>query len=231
MIGVKFNEMHSLDDLGIILKKKVISAPDVQTNFLTIPQRDGLVDLTESLTGLVKYYNRNIDMQFALVDEFDNYTERFSEIENYLHGQKMKLIFDDDTDNYFLGRLTVTASQTDKMLGIINISANCEPYKYDLYSSDEMWWWDTFDFVDGVINEFIDVQVSGTETITLVAKRQITYPTISTDSAMTVEFDGVEYDLLVGENKMYDILLPEGENTLTFRGNGTITIRYRGGSL
>ena len=30
--------------------------------------------------------------------------------------------------------------------------------------------WDPFDFEEGVINEFIDVVVNGTETITLLAK-------------------------------------------------------------
>lgn len=231
MIGVKFNEKHSLDDLGMYLKRKVISAPEIQTNFISVPQRDGKIDLSESLTGLVKYYNRTIDMQFVFHDEFDNYQTKFSEIENYLHGKRMKLIFDDDIDNFYIGRLTVTTSETDKMLGVINISAECEPYKYDLTSSDELWLWDSFDFEDGIINEFIDVEVDGTETIELIAKRQVTYPTIASDSAMTVEFDGVEYSLSVGENKMYDILLPEGENELIFRGHGTVTIRYRGGSL
>ena len=231
MYGVTFNDMHSLNDLGMIMKKKVVHAPEVQTNYVAVPQRDGKIDLSESLTGQVKYYNRNIDFEFTLVDEYANYQTRFSEIENLLHGRKMKIIFDDDIDNFFLGRLSVTASETQKTLGIINISAECEPYKYDLVGSDELWLWDSFDFEDGVINEFIDVAVNGTETVTLVAKRQVTYPTISADTPMTVEFDGVVYDLLVGENKMYDILLPEGEDNLIFRGNGVITIRYRGGSL
>lgn len=231
MIGVKFNDMHSYDDLGMYLKRKVISAPEVQTNYVSVPQRDGKIDLSESLTGLVKYYNRKIDLQFVFHDTFTNYQTRFSTIENNLHGKKMKIIFDDDMDNFYVGRLSVNTSETDKSLGKINITAECEPYKYDLTSSDEMWLWDPFDFEDGIINEFIDVPVVGIETVTLLAKRQVTYPTISSDAPMTVEFDGVEYDLLVGENKMYDILLPEGENELTFRGTGTVTIRYRGGSL
>ncbi len=143
----------------------------------------------------------------------------------------MQIIFDDDPDNFYIGRITVERNEVEERLGVITLTAECEPYKYDIIGSDQLWLWDPFDFEEGVINEFIDVPVNGTETVTLLAKRQVTYPTISVNRAMTVEFDGVVYNLLAGENKMYDILLPEGENTLIFRGNGTVTIRYRGGSL
>lgn len=231
MYGVLFNDTHSLNDLGMYLKKKVIHEPDVQTNFVKVPQRDGAIDLTESLTGQVKYNNRLIELEFTLVDRFDSYPTRFSVIANFLHGKKMKIIFDDDNSYFYIGRLTVTASETEKSLGIIKISADCEPYKYDLIGTDEDWLWDPFDFEDGIIQEFVDILIDGTETIGIIAKRQVTYPTIITDTAMKVTFLGVEHDLLVGENKMYDILLTEGENSLIFNGHGTISIRYRGGSL
>lgn len=229
--GVTIGEKHSINDWNLILTRRVISPPEVQTNYIEVPQRDGKIDLTESLTNLVKYFNRNIELDFTFKDDIGNYSTRFSEIQNYCHGKRMQIIFDDDDDNFYIGRIIVEKSEVNEKLGQITIKAECEPYKYDLTSSDEMWLWDPFDFEDGVINEFVDVPVSGTETITLIAKRQVTYPTISVDSPMKVTFDGVQYDLLVGENKMYDILLPEGENELTFNGYGTVTIRYRGGSL
>lgn len=229
--GVKIGEKHSIDDWNLILTRKSISPPEVQTNYIEVPQRDGKIDLSESLTGLVKYYNRVITLEFAFKDNIEEYAVRFSDIQNYCHGKRMQIIFDEDDDNYYIGRIIAESMEVEDKIGHIVIKAECEPYKYDLTSSDEMWLWDSFDFEDGVINEFIDVPVNGTEEMTLVAKRQVTYPTISVDSPMTVEFDGVQYSLEKGENKMYDILLPEGENSLIFRGYGTVTIRYRGGSL
>lgn len=229
--GVKIGEKHSIDDWGLFLTKKVISPPEVQTKFIEVPQRDGKIDLSESLTGLVKYNNCVIELELKFKDEIGNYSTRFSEIKNYCHGKRMQIIFDDDLDNYYIGRIVLDKTEVASKIGVISIKAECEPYKYDLQSSDELWLWDPFDFEDGVINEFVDVPVMGTETITLLAKRQVTYPTISVDSPMTVMFDGIVYNLSVGENKMYDILLPEGVNELTFNGNGTVTIRYRGGSL
>lgn len=229
--GVKIGEKHSIDDWGVFFTKRVISPPVVQTNYIEVPQRDGKIDLSEGLTGLVKYYNREIELELKFKEQIGDYATRFSDILNYCHGKRMQIIFDDDIDNFYIGRINVEKNEVLEKIGVISIKADCEPYKYDLQSSDELWLWDTFDFEDGVINEFVDVPVMGIETINLVAKRQVTYPTISVDSPMKVEFDGISYDLAVGENKMYDILLPEGENELTFRGYGTVTIRYRGGSL
>jgi hypothetical protein len=48
---------------------------------------------------------------------------------------------------------------------------------------------------------------------------------------MNVTFEGETYLLKAGEQKVYDIFFAEGENTLTFTGNGTISIDYIGGSL
>jgi hypothetical protein len=48
---------------------------------------------------------------------------------------------------------------------------------------------------------------------------------------MTVRYDGKDYELKQGTNKIYDIVIKEGENPLMFTGTGTVTISYRGGIL
>jgi len=231
MYGVTFNDMHSLNDLGMYLKKKVVHPPEVQTYFVEVPQRDGKIDLTESLTGQVKYNNRTIELEFTLIDDFINYQSRFSEIENILHGKQMKIIFDDDLSYYYIGRLTFEQTEVSKRLGVITIKADCEPYKIDVSSSNEDWVWDSFDFETGIINELANIVVEGTKEVSIIASARMTYPTIVTDENISVEFDGVSYDLIKGSNTMYEILLPKGENKLIFKGNATITIKYRNGSL
>ena len=56
-------------------------------------------------------------------------------------------------------------------------------------------------------------------------------PIIISSTSMKVEWLGVQYDLIAGNNKIYDIAIPEGENILAFIGNGTVSIDYRGGIL
>ena len=60
MIGVMIGEKHSIKDWGLIMTSKVISPPVPQLNMVSVPLRDGSLDLTESLTGDVKYNDRNI---------------------------------------------------------------------------------------------------------------------------------------------------------------------------
>ena len=56
-------------------------------------------------------------------------------------------------------------------------------------------------------------------------------PTFVANVAMSLDFNGQTYQLQEGSQKFYDLFLHEGENELTFTGNGTITIEYTGGSL
>ena len=48
---------------------------------------------------------------------------------------------------------------------------------------------------------------------------------------VTVAFNGTTYSLDYGTSTLYDILLQEGDNFLTFKGTGTVTISYKGGML
>ena len=73
--------------------------------------------------------------------------------------------------------------------------------------------------------------VSGSTTVVIVGKHKKTYPTITASSAMTVAYNGATYNLTEGINKLYDMILDEGENTLTFSGSGSVLIEYTGGSL
>ena len=100
MIGVLIGEKHTYNDWGLILTQKVISPPVPQLNLVTVPLRDGSLDLTETLTGDVKYNDRKITMHFAVAGPRGKWTSKVSEIQNFLHGQRMKVIFDDDKAFY-----------------------------------------------------------------------------------------------------------------------------------
>ena len=61
MDGVTFGTKHSYRDWGLLLKSRpVISPPSPKTVYVDIPGSNGVIDLTESLTGDVKFDNRTI---------------------------------------------------------------------------------------------------------------------------------------------------------------------------
>lgn len=231
MIGVTIGEKHSYDDWGLILSSKTISPPVPKTNNVSVPLMDGTIDLTEILTEDIKYEDRNLKFTFSVVDKRKSWAEKISEIENYIHGKRMKIVCDDDPAFYYIGRVSVDNWNSDSRVGKLVVNCTVEPFKYDILSSAVDWEWDIFDFDQGIINETGDLIVDGTRTITLICRRKRMFPIFTASAAMTVKFDGVTYNLPAGSNKIYDIFMCEGENELTFTGDGTVSIDYIGGSL
>lgn len=231
MKGVKIGEKHSFNDFGLILSSKVISPPEPQLKKVSVPLRDGSIDLTESLTDDIKFNDRTITLTFSVVDPMSEWTAKISKIENYLHGKRLKVIFDDDPAFYYVGRVSVNQWSSQKNIGTIVIECTVEPFKYDLYSSAVDWEWDVFDFDEGIINELGQLIVNGSRTIKLICRRKRMFPSFIASAAMTVTFGGETYNLKAGEQKIYDIFFVEGENELTFTGDGTVSIDYIGGSL
>ena len=167
-------------------------------------------------------------MTFSVVHPMEQWSDKVSEIENYLHGKRMKVVFDDDANYYYIGRLKVNEWSSQKSIGKLVIECVADPYKYDIQDD---WLWDSFDFENGYISESENIPVSGSTTVVIVGKRKKTYPTITASSAMSVAYNGATYNLTEGINKLYDMILDEGENTLTFSGSGSVLIEYTGGSL
>lgn len=230
MNGVTFGTKHSYNDFGLILSSKSISLPKAKTKTVEIPGADGVLDLTECLTDDVKYQNRTLQFTFTVVDPLASWAAVLSEVTNFLHGRKLRIYMDWDKNYYYEGRCSVNQFKSDKRTATIVIDCDCDPYKIEKNSSSDPWVWDTFSFVDGII--YINkVTVSGSVTATLINRRKVVSPTFTCSAAMTATFEGVTYNLPAGTTTILDIRLQEGENIISFKGNGTVQIDYKGGSL
>lgn len=231
MKGVMIGEKHSYNDFGLILSSVVISPPQPQLKSVAVPMRDGSIDLTEAVTSEVKFNDRSITMTFSVIDPMNTWSAKVSEIQNYIHGKRMKIILDKDCAFYYIGRISVNEWTSERSVGTLVIEGTVEPFKYDILSSAVDWEWDVFDFETGIINETGQLIVNGSTTITLICRRKRMFPTFIASAEMNVTFEGETYLLKAGKQKVYDIFFAEGENVLTFTGNGTISIDYIGGSL
>lgn len=230
MNGVTFGTKHSYNDFGLILSSKSISLPKAKTKTVEIPGADGVLDLTECLTDDVKYQNRTLQFTFTVVDPLASWAAVLSEVTNFLHGRKLRIYMDWDKNYYYEGRCSVNQFKSDKRTATIVVDCNCDPYKIEKNSSADPWVWDTFSFVDGII--YINkVTVSGSASATLINRRKVVSPTFTCSAAMTATFEGVTYNLPAGTTTILDIRLQEGENIISFSGNGTVQIDYKGGSL
>ena len=220
---------YYMQDLGLMLESKSIGLPSVQTKSVAIPLRDGDLDLTNVLSNRVHYGNRKIKMNLNCVTDYPG--EKMSDVANKLHGQKVHIIFDDDLNYFYNGRLDMSSFQENRKGGEYTIEANCEPFKQTILSSADDWLWDPFDFEDGYINEAKDIVVSGSETVTLIADEQLSYASITTNAQVTVTYGSKSVVCGAGITMLYDFEFEPGENTITITGNATITITYRGARL
>lgn len=218
-----------MSDMGLALANKEIGLPDIQTKQIQIPFRDGALDLTNVLSGRPHYGNRALTLNMNCIDP--DKLQKMSSVANALHGQKARIIFDEDPEWFYYGRLDLSSFKENRLGGEYVILADCDPFKYSVTSSDEEWLWDPFSFIDGVIMEFSNIQNIGTNTYLLIANEMPTLAKITTDAQITVTYEGVAVIVYPGTTTLYEFQFAPGENEITISGNATVSIDYRGGRL
>lgn len=204
---------YSYTDFGLLLAPVSLELPDVQTNFVSIPGHDGLLDLTESL-GYVNYNNRTITLTFSIL-EGTNYLVN-SNVSNFLHGRRVKLTLPTDSDFYYVGRCTVSGFDRSKTTNQIQVEVNCEPYKYKQSETSVQFSIGSLPYTKIINNLFMP-----------------TTPRIITTSTVLMKFKTANYSWNAGEHLNTSIVLDEGENTFTFLtgSSGDVTFRYQEGAL
>lgn len=134
MQGVIFGDKHSYRDWGLIMKTRpVISPPVPKIKLIPVPGSDMIIDLTERLTGQVQYEPRTIQFEFITAADRSRWPSLYSAILTYLHGQSIRIIFDDDPNFYYTGRVTVGNMEADKKTATIQMTATVEPYKRERF--------------------------------------------------------------------------------------------------
>lgn len=228
-VSVKINEKDMFSEFGCVLTGFTIGNPAPQTKLVQVPLRNGSIDLTESLTGNVRYNDREITMSFLY--QGTGFEDKFSEISNEYHGKSVQILFDRDLGYFYKGRAEIGGFSHEKYGGTFTITAICQPFKISVNSSGEPWLWDPFSFIDGYINDFYNLEVSGSKTIKLITDSN-GFASITTDAQITVTFGTKSVVCGVGTTTLYDFnFVPNAENEITITGNATVTLNYRGEKL
>ena len=232
MFDVQIGEYTLVNRWGMRLLTLEVGSPEADTKFKEVPGRNGDLDLTEVQTGFTTYKNATMKLTFDFLDgDYGTWLRKGSEIFNDLHGKREKVFLGNEKTFYYEGRINVDTNKINKQFGKIEIEVNRDPYKYEKYSSTEDWLWDDFSFEDGIIREYKDLAVSGSLELHIPGRSMPVIPGFNCSVAMSVTHNGKTYILPAGKSKAPDLLLMEVDNVLTFSGNGTVSVEYRGGSL
>jgi len=212
MKGIRFGDMHSWDDLKLILSSKEMGAPAVKSKKLDIEGADSALDLTDFF-GEPKYEDVTHKFQFSTIVPYDEFMTLYSRIKNTIHGKKKRIILDDDPLFYWMGRCYVSSFTNEKSIGTVEVECDCEPYKYK------------------IVKTVVTQAVSGTQVISLTNGRKRAVPLITTTAPMTIEYGGGSFTNSAGTYTIPELELTHGENTVTVTGTGTIVFEWQEGDL
>ena len=214
--GTDFGGVHSARDLHLIQQKLDIQPAEPKLNLIDIPGADGSVDMSELPAGRVVYHDRTLTWTYALYPGDDWHTKH-RQVSNALNGKRCNIILDDDSANYFSGRLAVKKYNTDRALRQITVVATCSPWilkrSRTIVRADL-----TADF----------------QAITLSNGKKPAIPTIEVNTAATIVWGELTAEIEAGSFTSLDIELKEGNNVLYAKaasGSGGITVTYQEGSL
>lgn len=144
---------NTWDDWHLIPSTRpLFNPPSPKNNFMDIPGANGTVDLSDILSNKYPVYNdRTGTIEFYVMNGYKEWFRAYSDIMNFCHGEKCKLILEDDPAYFYRGRVSVNAWKSEKDWSKIVLDYQVEPFKFELYSSVDRWEWDPFSFIDGII--------------------------------------------------------------------------------
>lgn len=252
--SVTFGEKNTYDDWRLVPSSRpLFNPPSQKVTTLDIPGGDGLIDLSEALTGYPVYQNRTGSIEFIVLNDFRPWEVAYSDIMNYLHGRTMRAILEDDPNYFYEGRFTVNKWASQKDWSRITIDYDVGPYKWSLESSIDPWKWDPFNFQNGKIRSgmFANVKVTTAEREIVIDGRlvgrapvcPVFIASIGDSRVVTVRFVnhrlGLDVTKLLrnGENQIPEIVFyaNEGEKMHLFlscdSGEATVSVKFREGSL
>lgn len=139
--------------------------PSQKTNILQDVQNiNGEIDLSWAMVPYPVFGNREGSFTFIynplhqlLYNKMKPWTVLYSEISEFIHGKKLRMVLEDDPGYYYEGRFWVDSweSNNDGSGSTITISYSVEPYKVSILSSLDEWIWDPFSFYTGTISSEI----------------------------------------------------------------------------
>ena len=211
--GITFDTWHTARDWGLKLLSYHIPMPEPKEKTVDVAGTYGALDLTEA-DGMV-YYNRRegIEILFDLDDSSaQKWLAKELEVSAAIHGQKVKMILDDQPNYYYMVRLSLDSTKSNPVLSRFVLTGSAEPFKYD-----SSW-------------SFPERTMASGATVTLPAGGIGTVPVFQVSRASTdfgFSYNGKTYGLVVGRNRFPDLVVSNNAVTLKFTGTGGLSIDYR----
>lgn len=216
--GILFGNIHSFNDLNLILSSAEIPPAKPKQNFVDIPGADGSVDMTEA-HGEVKYSDRTGAKFTFYMNPAGGLSEsaweaKKKEVSNLLNGLRCNIILDKDPGYYWQGRCTIDENKSSKRLRKIVVGARLAPYKLKTNVTK------------------VATKLTATPNgIILTNARKTVCPTIISTGTAKIVVSGAEFNIGKGTHKILNFQLKQGETLVSVSGSGDLEFNYQEGDL
>ncbi len=190
----------------VMLDTSSFEPPEPKTYTVDIPGGNGVIDLTEAMTGDVAFERREQEMEFACEDKGD-WMSTLRRVQNFLHGRAFDYQLSFDPDYTYHGRFQVTSTthvgKWGESTGHIVLKVSADPYK-------------------SKGTKTYSLNASGGRSFTFWSGRRPVHPTIECESACRVEWGGESINVPAGTYILRSVVFREGANDL-YVESGSIT--------
>ena len=193
-----------------------LSPAQYRSHIVTVPGRDGDLDLSTALTdGTPRYGNRNLTATLERSDGTRQERETaISTMVNWLDGWRLDIRIPDDEGHYLVGRVHVERLYNDLAHAAVAVSAVCDPWRY---SNNET----VIKLTAGV--DALPARLPNSGRRTVVPSLQIT----GDGASVTLVYGAHSWVLGAGIYQLPDLVVPQGGIPVTYSGIGDISFTYR----
>lgn len=182
-----------------LLDGYTLSPPEPKTYTVDIPGGDGVIDLTQALTGDVAYKNRQQTFPFMVVNP-DSFERVKTDVSNFLHGKEFDYQITMDPGYTYHGRFTVNEYSHalyayPGLVGMFTVSVDADPYKLKGHMTYQL-------------------NATGGQMFRLESGRKPVHPVIECTQPCRVRWKDVVTVVPVGTYRLNDVLFTQGFNEI-----------------
>lgn len=126
--GALIGDTHTYTDLHMIPKHKLIIAPPLPKIItFDIPGRDGVIDVTDAITGRIPFSNAKGSWEFLVLSGY-YYQDVYSDCMVALDGSRKALVLDDDPYTTYYGRFWINTWKSLEGFSNVTVDYDIEPF-------------------------------------------------------------------------------------------------------
>lgn len=192
---------QNLQELGIFVTSWEDDPPEPETSFVSVPGRDGDIDLTDALAGWTVYGNRTIKVGLA-ADAGRSRQDAlfaFTSVKRLVHGRRCRIEFSGDPGYAYTGRTALGDVAYLRGAWTCTLTATCLPYKSR-----------------GTMTYHLDAACG--KTVVVRSGAEPVCPTIECSGRTLVNVDGHTYEYGPGASQNLDLWLMGPATAMTING-------------